>query len=333
MGHRASISEVARHAGVSIATVSRIVNGISNKASEETVRRVQESIRELGYRPSGAGQALRRRESRIVSVIAGNLANPSMSAIAASVEIALREMGLVMVLCDSHDKPELQDEYLREMQAHSVRGFVMLSAIPSPVLKDVLASNQTVLFVNRVNPMGHTPAYVGIDNRRAAMDVADLFLSRGICHPLLIHGSLGSSATADRVSAFSERFARNAETHVAVVGDDRLNHLEIGFDKMQQYLDEFDEIPEAVFGMSDLIAYGAARALREKGIRGVPMVGFDDNPLNDWIAPWLTSVRVPYARYGLAISEALDRLWNHETGFSVCLPHKLVLRASLGSPD
>ncbi|RYH07347.1 LacI family DNA-binding transcriptional regulator [Tropicimonas sp. IMCC6043] len=330
---RPSISEVAGHAGVSIATVSRIVNGIQNKASAETIARVKSSIRELGYRPSGAGQALRRRESRLVAVIAANLANPVMAAIAASAETALREKGLVMVLCDSHDRPELQDEYLREMQAQSVRGLVMLSAVPSPALADILGAGEPVLFVNRKNPMGETPAFVGIDNRSAAAEVAENFLARGIRRPLLIHASLGSSATADRVAAFTERYRRATAAQVTVLGDDRLDHLELGYDMMRQHLDMAGTPPDAVFAMSDLIAYGASRVLHERGIDGVPIVGFDDNPLNDWIAPWLTSVRVPYARFGLAISEALESLWRDETGFSLCLPHELVLRPATRPPE
>ena len=66
----------------------------------------------------GAGRALRRRQSRLVAVLASNLLNPTMTAIAAVAEAALRQAGYVMVLCDTHDEPELQDEYLLDMRAH-----------------------------------------------------------------------------------------------------------------------------------------------------------------------------------------------------------------------
>ncbi len=112
-----SINAVAARAGVSIATVSRVINGVANKASPATIVRVKEAIAALDYRPTSAGRALRQRTSRLVAVLAANLANPAMAAIAASAETALRDAGLVMVLCDTHDRPELQDEYLREMLA------------------------------------------------------------------------------------------------------------------------------------------------------------------------------------------------------------------------
>ena len=112
-----SISAVAAHAGVSIATVSRVVNGVSNKASAATTARMQASIASLRYRPTGAGRALRSGQSRLVAVLAANMANPTMPAIAAAAEVALRCAGFVMVLCDIHDKPELQDEYRLEMRS------------------------------------------------------------------------------------------------------------------------------------------------------------------------------------------------------------------------
>lgn len=325
-GRGASISDVARHAGVSIATVSRILNGVRNKASPKTVARVQAAIRELGYRPSGAGQALRRRESRIVAVIAGNLSNPTMSAIAASVEVALREAGYVMVLCDSHDRPELQDEYLLEMKAHLVRAFVMLSAVRSPGLDALVSAGDPVLFVNRRNPAGATAAFVGIDNAAAAIEVAEHMLDQGCRRPLLIHASLASSATAERVAGFRRRMAAEPEAQVRVAGDDRLDHLQIGYEAARAVLQAEAPLPDAIFGLSDLLAYGAARAFGEAGRALPPIYGFDDNPLNAWIAPWLSSVRVPYRAFGAAISDALTRLWRQETEISLCLPHELILR-------
>ena len=88
---RASIRAVAERAGVSIATVSRVVNGMHDKARDATVRRVLDAVAELGYRTQSAGRTLRQREGRIVGVLVANLANPAMAAIAAAIEAALRE--------------------------------------------------------------------------------------------------------------------------------------------------------------------------------------------------------------------------------------------------
>jgi len=306
-----SISAVAAHAGVSIATVSRVVNGVTNRASVHTVNRVKESIATLGYRPTGAGRSLRSGQSRLVAVLAANMANPAMSAIAAAVEVALRRAGYVMVLCDTHDRPDLQDEYLLEMRSQYARGLVLLGAVDSPVLRDFVVSGEPLVFVNRYCPVKTlTQRYVGIDNLGAGEQVAHWMADRGFRVVGLIHASLTSSATADRVRGFQAGLklrglalpAKRMQTEPAE------EHLTIGYLSMARLLAQ-KQRPEAVFCTSDLIAYGAQRCLSEAGLRvgkDVELVGFDDSPMNPWIAPWLHAVRVPYAAYGTAIVQSRE---------------------------
>jgi LacI family transcriptional regulator len=326
----ASITSVAARAGVSIATVSRIVNGIANKAGPETIERVQRAIAELGYRPLSVGRALRRKESRLVALLAANLGNPAMAAIAASAETALREAGYVMVLCDTHDRPDLQDEYLLEMRAQLVRGIILLGAVPSPHLERFVLQGEPLLFVNRRSPFPGTAPFVGVDNALAGGEVASLFLSRGIHDIAVVHGSLKSSATAERLEAF---VARLGEAGIRMPKSSRLtapllDHLAIGYAAGGE-LAAAGPMPRGIFCLSDLIAYGVHKRLMEAGV-SVPaetlIVGFDDNPLNNWLAPWLSSVRVPYASFGDAIVDAFDGIWSGATPRHVELPHELMLR-------
>ena len=129
---RVSLATVAARAGVSVSTVSRIVNGETRRASAETAERVLGLVEELGYRPDPVGQALRRRRSHIVAMLAPNLDNPAMAAIAASTEAALRRAGYVTILRDTHDRADLQDEYLAAMRSQLVQGYVLVSAVRSP---------------------------------------------------------------------------------------------------------------------------------------------------------------------------------------------------------
>ena len=326
----ASISAVAQRAGVSIATVSRVTNGVANKASPATVARVQEAIAELGYRPVGAGRALRRRESRLVAVLAANLANPAMAAIAAAAEVALRNAGYVMVLCDTHDEPDLQDEYLLEMRAQYACGLVLLGAVDSPVLRQFNATQEPLIFVNRRNPVpGGQGRYVGIDHEQAGRDVADWFADSQMQSIALIHARLASSATAGRVQGFRAQLAARGisvpSAHIQTLKS--ADHLQIGYTAMQKILDT--GLPEAVFCTSDLIAYGAYRAATERGAlagRDYALVGFDDSPLNPWIAPWLNAVRVPYDQYGAAIARVLRA--QPGVQHDIVLSHKLIIRSS-----
>jgi LacI family transcriptional regulator len=259
-----------------------------------------------------------------------------MAAIAAAAEVALREAGTIMVLCDTHDTAALQDEYLLEMRAQLAQAIVLLGAVPSSKLAAFRAAGEPLVFVNRHCPGDEAGPFVGIDNRAAGRAVAELFIARGLARGpaslAAIHGSLTSSATADRVSGFSARLAQ----HGAALGAgglatvDSPDHLAIGYQAMARLLAGRRRL-RGVFCASDLIAYGAARCARERGLAvpdDVLIVGFDDNPLNDWVAPWLTSMRVPYERYGAAIVEALRSIDAGGPPASIILPHTLVMRGS-----
>lgn len=323
-----SIRAVAAAAGVSIATVSRVVNGVANSATPDTVTKVRAAIAALGYRPSSAGRSLRQRQSRLVALVAANLANPAMAAIAASAEVALRARGLVLALCDSHDRADLQDEYLLEMRAHLVRATVLLGAVASPQLAALRAAGEPLIFVNRRCPDDPDQPFIGIDNRRAGADVAGFLLARGIRDVAVVHGHLGSSATVERLAGIVGRFAEAGSP----VAPTRLftaagaEHLEIGYCAADTLLAE-GRLPDGVACASDVIAFGVHRRLREAGLAPSEqprLIGFDDNPLNAWIAPWLSSVRIPYQAYG----ENLGRLIDSGEPASIVLPHEIVERTA-----
>lgn len=322
-----SIASVARYAGVSIATVSRVVNGVANKASPATVERVREAVAALDYRPSSAGKSLRQKQSRLVAVLAANMANPTMAAIAASAEVALREKGLVMVLCDTHDRADLQDEYLREMRAQQARAIVLLGAVDSPLLSVFRAGTTPLVFVNRLDPGAPDSTFVGIDNVAAGRDVARHALGRGLTRPAVIHAPLTSSATRTRVEAITRTYAEAGHpiTQDRLLGPTSTNHLAIGYEAARRMI-EAGTTCDACLCTGDLIAFGAHRALMEsKGPTELPpFYGFDDNPLNDWVAPWLSSVLIPYDDYGATI---VDLIVMPDMAKRKCiLPFKLVIR-------
>lgn len=321
----ASIQQVAAHAGVSIATVSRVLNGVNKKFSKATSEKVIKAVAALGYRSTGAGSALRRGQSRLVAVLASNMSNPAMAAIAAGTEIALRKAGYVMVLCDTHDVPSLQDEYLREMRAQYARGLVLLGAVESPQLKLELDNAQKIVFVNRRSPFkAKHERFVGIDNHSAGREIVDWCKSKNFKHLALIHGDLKSSATRERVRGFTEQCKHLGFklSKKQTLTKENVDHLNIGQSCMEDLI-RTEKTIDAVFCTSDLIAYGAHRYIVENQpqlIDRLHLIGFDRSPMNDWIAPWLNSVRVPYDNFGDAIVSALES----EKGTQLLLPHQWV---------
>jgi LacI family transcriptional regulator len=328
---RVSLSSIAGEAGVSVSTVSRIANGQLNRANTRTIQRVQTLIETRGYRPDNIGRSLRCGESRIIAMLSPNLNNPAMGAIATSTEAALRKAGFVMILCDTHDEPALQDEYLIAMRAQSVQGYVVVSAHESPVLSSFIDCGESVVLVGRRQKGGRrTAPFVGIDDHAAGAAAADFLLGAGIASPAVIHTSTPSSVIADRVAGFLQRLTERGVPagSVRCASSDQLQHLFAGYEAMQR-LTAQGGWPEGLFCVSDLMAYGAYRHAGETGV-SIPgdclVVGVDDNHLNAWIAPWLSSVHVPYEDFGTAVLGQLRALWDGGSMGERLLPHRLVAR-------
>ncbi|CAH1651745.1 LacI family transcriptional regulator [Hyphomicrobiales bacterium] len=320
-----SLATVAARAGVSVSTVSRIVNGETRRASAATVARVRAAIEAVGYRPNPVGRALRRRQSQVVGMLVANLDNPAMATIASSTEAALRSAGYVMMLCDTHDRADLQDDYLRALRAQLVRGFVMVASVPSKGLAELSAAGAPMVFVTRRAPAGRGP-FVGIDDYGAGAAVADRFVDEGRRAPAVAFPQHGSSATRDRVSGFLDRLAERGHLPAAVIRAEGagLSHLQVGYEAAEQIFSA-DAMPDAILCVSDQIAYGVRRRALERGLdvpRDCSLVSIDGSPLNKWVAPWLVSVEIPYAAYGQEVLASLDDIWADAPARDRLLPYR-----------
>ena len=321
-----SLATVAAHAGVSIATVSRIVNGETRRASPGTVERVRAAIKTVGYHPNQLGRALRSRESRLVAMLVANLHNPVMATIAASTEAALREVGYVMILCDTHDRPDLQDDYLNAMRSQVVHGYVMVASQPSPGLQDFVKRGEPMVFVSRRSPFGEC-SFVGSDSFAAGADAADYLLNLGIVELGVVFPTQGSSTTRERLVGFCDRvIARGIPAQqIRRAEAAGLSHLEVGYAAATDFSTP-NTWPRGIMCISDQVAYGVHRLARESGVR-VPqdceIVGIDGNPINAWLAPWLSSVEIPYRDFGPSIVKLLISLWGGERPREHLMPHRV----------
>jgi LacI family transcriptional regulator len=332
-GAAPSIGAVAERAGVSVATVSRVINGIANKAAPPTIERVHQAIAELNYRPMPAGRTLRTGQTRLVALIVPDASNGFYGSVAASVEQVLREQAHTMLLCNTNEDPERQDDYLIEMRAHMVRAIVLLGAVRSPILERFVADGEPIVFVIRECPVAGTGPYIGIDNYAAGRDIADHFAEKGYGPCGVIHGPLSSSASRGRFEGFRDRMAelcRPLSPAEIRCGD---LSFEAGYARAAALLGGRQPM-RAIFCGNDVMAYGAYRYCTERGLAvpdDVALFGFDDNPLNKWLAPWLSTVKVPQQDFGPAVGNILQRLWSDD-GFDspprVILPYELVLRTS-----
>jgi LacI family transcriptional regulator len=329
-----TVGDVAARAGVSVATVSRVVNEKAVKrASATTVARVRQAIVELNYRPLRAGRMLRTQESHLVALLIPDITNAFYSAIAHSVEVALRKLDYALILCNTDESPELQDEYLDEMQSHRVRCVLLLGAVNSPGLRRASANGVPIIYMNRKAPPGLAGSFIGIDNYAAGQAVANHFIRQGYAHCGAIHGPLQSSASRERFEGYRDRLAEaSIKLSDADVRGGGLT-IESGYSAAVRLLDKSSR-PRAIFCANDAAAYGAYHRCRELELAvpdTVALFGFDDNPLNRWLAPWLSTIHVPHECFGPAAATLLQAISEQNAEGrtqTILLPFHPVLRTS-----
>lgn len=281
--------DVARHAGVSTATVSRVLND-RGYLSEETKSRVQQAIAELGYRPNQVARSLLSQRTGTVGLIVPSVAQPFFGEMAVGVENALADRGLRMLLCDSYGRADRELEHLELLVANRVDGIISGAHNDPLSLYDSL--RQPVVTIDR-ELASHIPN-VRAENERGAVMATEELLRSGSKRPALL-----TSRSHDR--NLRERGYRSA---LAAVGIEPLI-LTADFNipepdrttRVWQVLDAAGQI-DGIFATDDLLA---ARALEWAHVsrRAVPqdlrVVGFDGTPTMRLALPGLTTIVQPIA--------------------------------------
>lgn len=332
---RPTLEDVARHAGVSRATVSRVARGDGSVASE-TARRVAASIREIGYVPNASARSLATGRTTTIAMVvpepdATVFTDPFFGLAVAGIhqQLAGTDMQLVMVFASRPDRPGAVVDFLLE---GSVAGAIVVSHHRSDGL--VSAATElpipTVFLGAPLMPAGmNRPTYfVDTDNLAGARLAAGRMLATGVRHPATVAGPADMAAALARLSGWRE-FLEQAGREVFVAHGDYTR--ESGARAAAELLDAHPEI-DGVFAASDLMAQGVMDTLVARGLRvgeDVKLVGFDDFDAAPRLNPPLTTIVNPAvdlgreaARMVLGLVEGLD------VATPVILPVELKVRAS-----
>jgi DNA-binding LacI/PurR family transcriptional regulator len=332
-----SLDGVAREAGVSRATVSRVVNG-SPKVSPEVRRAVEKAVARLGYVPNPAARSLVTRRSDSVALViaepAGRLFDdPFFPRLLRSIstELAARNLQLVLLMPqDDAGEPRLEG-YLA---AGHVDGAVLVSLHGNDPLPGHLQARGVPLVIGGRPPAGVTASYVDVDNREAARSAVRHLHDAGRRRIATITGPRDMAVGIDRYEGYLEGLAAAGQPpDDALVAEGDFT-FEGGAAAMRRLLKTAPSL-DAVFAASDAMAAGALNVLRAAG-RTVPadvaIVGFDDSPLAAATDPPLTSVRQPIEEMGRELvrllAESLER--SGRATRRVLLSTELVPRASSG---
>jgi LacI family transcriptional regulator, galactose operon repressor len=332
---RVTLVDVARSAGVSIATVSYVVNGRGG-VGEQTRRRVLRAAEELDFRPNRLATGLRRGRSKVLGLLLADIANPFYPEIASGVIDAATRFGYEVFLGHTGDRPEVQKREVRALLDHRCDGliFTTLAIQDRPLLDELLAAR--VPFAQAVRRVpGVAADFVGIDDESGGYQAAAHLLSLGYRDVALIVGPQFSSSSHNRASGFHralrEAGVRPAEHRYLECALSR----EEGYRSCQRLLASGGP-PEAIVCGDDVIALGAIDALMDAGLRvpgDVAVIGFDDIPFAASRMIELSTVRQPRAQIGAEAVRLLSRRIEHpaEPPTELILKHELVVRRTCGA--
>lgn len=328
----ATIKDVASEAGVSVATVSRTLNGV-DRVSPEVRERVVAAAERLSYRPNAVARSLKSQNTRTLGLVIPNIRNPFFTQMARVVEDAARERGYSLIFGNTDESPEKEAEYLDVLLEKQVDGLIVSPArATSPHLEQIVRDGVPIVFLDRF-VRGIEAPVVRADGRRAVDDLVGHLTGFGHDKLAIISGPSETVPGRERLDAFLNG-AENRNVPVSrervKVGDFR---RESGLKAMHELL-ELDEPPTAVFAANNLMALGALQALKRAGMRipeDISFASFDDVSWFELIEPAITVVEQPVAKLGTAAAEMLPALVEREEVEPVILEAELVVRESCGA--
>ncbi|SIR14798.1 LacI family DNA-binding transcriptional regulator [Pseudacidovorax sp. RU35E] len=328
----ATIKDVALRAGVSVTTVSHVVNG-TRTVSPEGRARVEDAIRALGYVPSAVARSLKSNSTRTVGMLIPNSSNPYFAEIVRVVEDRCFGAGYALVLCNTDDEPQRQSVYLQVLAQRRIDGLIVVSSGGDASLPALLAGLRmpTVLVDREVED----PAcdLVETAHMQGGLLATRHLLSLGHRRIACIGGPAGLTPSEQRIDGWRMALAEagHSATSAALLWHGGFTP-QGGYEAMHAIL-RTAERPSAVFVGNDLMAMGALRAAHECGLRvpdDMSLVGFDDIELSAYASPPLTTVAQPKARIGaLAVDMLLERIdGRRQIGRKVLLQPELRVRDS-----
>lgn len=331
-----TIHDVARAAGVSPATVSRVFNG--GKVTPARALSVREAAAALGFAPNRVARSLRKQRSSVIALIIPDIENPFFTSLARGVEDAAQRTSLSVVLCNSDEDTEKERRYLEVALGEQMAGVIVAAASQDETdLGPLTDRGVPVVAVDR-RPRDAEVDAVRVDNHHGGEVATRHLLQAGYRRIACVTGPEGASTSEERLAGHRAALS-SAQGSAAAADNTYIRHADFrvagGRVAMRELL-ALPEPPDAVFAANDLMAIGVLDALGEAGRTppGVGVLSFGDVPWASLVRPSLTAVELPSYELGRT---AADLLLQRRDGSlspvqTVVLRTKLQVRESTAGP-
>jgi LacI family repressor for deo operon, udp, cdd, tsx, nupC, and nupG len=324
----ADIRTVAAAAGVSIATVSRVLK-TPEVVTKATRDKVMAAVEATGYRPNALASGLRRAKSDNIVVVVPFIQNPFFSGVIQGIEGVAFAEGYQVLLGESQNDQQRLDSYAAMLRSKTADGLILLGA----ALPSHLSEKTPLVLACEYFPDHRIPA-IHIDNEAAAKEATEHLLSLGHRRIGKITGPLDNPLSRDRLAGYRAALAQAGIAYDEELVAEGSFDVESGHAAMTRLLD-LKVPPSAVFSSSDEMAIGALKAAREHGKRvpdDLSLVGFDGIRFADFCDPPLTTVVQPNVEIGAAAARMMISILRGGAAApdDIVLPAQLLIRQSTG---
>ncbi len=326
-----NIKDVAKKAGVSISTVSRVIND-SKPVSNEIRQKVLEVIKETGYTPNSVARSLVMKKSQLIGVVVPDISNLFIGEILSGIEEIGKMYGYDMLLCNSYGELEQEIRYLNLLKAKQVEGIIFMTWKLQEQLVEYLSHlDMPMILINR-NTSSLEISSVSIDNYHATYEMTKYLIDQGHRKIALIRNNLDKDALGfDQCRGYRQAL----EDHNIKVDGQLIRYGKYKLEDCYKIVENFIAekiLPSAIFATSDLMAIGAVNCLLDYGYKvpeDVSVAGYNDIKLASIYRPNLTTIHQPIYDIGaVAIKKIIKKINNEHTENIVVLPHKLIIRDS-----
>ncbi len=319
--------DVSREAGVSSATVSRVLTG-SAEVEPATRVAVLAAVEKLGYRPNLVARGLRRQASQVIALIITDIENPFYTAVCRGVEDSARVAGYSVILCNADRDIEKEREYLRVVEDQNASGVIISPANARRTdISNLLARKLPVIAVDMA--LDAATGSVLVDNKDAGALATEHLIAKGCTRIACVTGPAENATAADRLEGYFRAITAaglNQEPDLVVYA----NYMEDGGYEATRRLLKLKKRPDGLFVTNNRMAVGTLRALQEAALaipQDIKVIGFDELPWALELHPHLSLVRQPAYRIGQEAARLLiGCIRKEKTAQHIVLDAELVTR-------
>lgn len=309
-----NIYVIAEEAGVSPATVSRVLTG-NAKVSDVKRKKVEELIKKYDYRPNAIARNLSNTKSNVIGVLVADIRNPFYANMAISCEVAANQHGYMLMLCNSLDNNETGRYHLQKMFEQRVDAVVLIGG----KVDELVSDEEYVEYMNQV--ADHTPVVitgklegtdcfqVNLDEGQAMETLIDYLIDSGHKEIAMIGGSREFKSTYDKRVRYKSILRRHGITsRDEYLLETRGYSVDDGYRGMNEFFDRKVPLPTAVIAINDFTAVGIMRSIREHGLcipEDISVASFDNTYIAEACIPRLTSVGYDYEKFGRTLIETV----------------------------